>query len=140
MVECRSNVCGAGLSDLFTKAVKDRLVKAIQKYTQQFFGTDALSSDEFPRIINEKHFRRLASMLNEGKIIFGGKGDATTLCIEPTLIENPSWNDSIMQQEIFGPILPVIEFENIDEVIAKIKEQPKPLSLYIFSTRQKISA
>ena len=119
------------------KHVKDRLIRAIQKYTQQFFGTDALSSGEFPHIVNEKHFRRLASMLNDGKIIFGGKGDATTLCIEPTLIENPSWNDSIMQQEIFGPILPIIEFENIDEVIAKIKEQPKPLSLYIFSTDKK---
>jgi aldehyde dehydrogenase (NAD+) len=119
------------------KRVKAQLVKAIQKYTQQFFGADALSSVEFPRIINEKHFHRLVSMLNDGKIIFGGKGDATTLCIEPTLIENPSWDDSIMQQEIFGPLLPVIEFENIDEVITKVNEQPKPLSLYIFSSSKK---
>ena len=85
------------------------------------------------RIINERHFKRLEEYLKEGKIVSGGKTDISNLYMEPTIIEGINLKNRIMEEEIFGPILPVVEFEGIDEVIDIVKNNPKPLALYYFS-------
>ncbi|WP_434305199.1 aldehyde dehydrogenase [Clostridium botulinum] len=113
--------------------IKEKLISSIQNYIIEFFGENAFESEEYPRIINERHFKRLGGYLKEGKIVSGGKTDISNLYIEPTIIEGINFKNRIMEEEIFGPIFPVIEFEGIDEVIDIIKNNPKPLALYYFS-------
>ncbi|MEL5898852.1 aldehyde dehydrogenase [Clostridium sporogenes] len=113
--------------------IKEKLISSIENYIIEFFGENAFESEEYPRIINERHFKRLEEYLKEGKIVSGGKTDISNLYMEPTIIEGINLKNRIMEEEIFGPILPVIEFEDIDEVIDIIKNNPKPLALYYFS-------
>ncbi|OSB18249.1 aldehyde dehydrogenase [Clostridium sporogenes] len=113
--------------------IKEKLISSIENYIIEFFGENAFESEEYPRIINERHFKRLEGYLKEGKIISGGKTDISNLYIEPTIIEEINFKNRIMEEEIFGPIFPVIEFEGMDEVIDIIKNNPKPLALYYFS-------
>ncbi|EKO1911041.1 aldehyde dehydrogenase [Clostridium botulinum] len=115
------------------KNIKEKLISSIENYIIEFFGENAFENEEYPRIINERHFKRLEGYLKEGKIVFGGKTDISNLYIEPTIIEGINLKNRIMEEEIFGPIFPVIEFEHIDEVIDIIKNNPKPLALYYFS-------
>ncbi|NFP91041.1 aldehyde dehydrogenase [Clostridium sporogenes] len=113
--------------------IKEKLISSIENYIIKFFGENAFESEEYPRIINERHFKRLEGYLKEGKIVSGGKTDISNLYIEPTIIEGINLKNRIMEEEIFGPIFPVIEFEGMDEVIDIIKNNPKPLALYYFS-------
>ncbi|MCR1976047.1 aldehyde dehydrogenase [Clostridium sporogenes] len=113
--------------------IKEKLISSIENYIIEFFGENAFESEEYPRIINERHFKRLEGYLKEGKIVSGGKTDISNLYIEPTIIEEINLKNRIMEEEIFGPIFPVIEFEGIDEVIDIVKNNPKPLALYYFS-------
>ncbi|NFE82442.1 aldehyde dehydrogenase [Clostridium sporogenes] len=113
--------------------IKEKLISSIENYIIEFFGENAFESEEYPRIINERHFKRLEGYLKEGKIVSGGKTDISNLYIEPTIIEGINLKNRIMEEEIFGPIFPVIEFEGMDEVIDIIKNNPKPLALYYFS-------
>ncbi|MBU5299029.1 aldehyde dehydrogenase [Clostridium sporogenes] len=113
--------------------IKEKLISSIENYIIEFFGENAFESEEYPRIINERHFKRLEGYLKEGKIISGGKTDISNLYIEPTIIEGINFKNRIMEEEIFGPIFPVIEFEGMDEVTDIIKNNPKPLALYYFS-------
>ncbi|AVQ40275.1 aldehyde dehydrogenase [Clostridium botulinum] len=113
--------------------IKEKLISSIENYIIEFFGENVFESEEYPRIINERHFKRLEGYLKEGKIISGGKTDISNLYIEPTIIEGINFKNRIMEEEIFGPIFPVIEFEGMDEVIDIIKNNPKPLALYYFS-------
>ena len=96
------------------------------------------NSPDFPRIINSNNFQRLTSYLDEGKIIIGGDTDIDEKYIAPTFIDDVSWSDSIMQEEIFGPILPIVDYDDLDDVIEKINARPKPLALYVFSRNKKI--
>ncbi len=113
--------------------IKEKLISSIENYIIEFFGENAFESEEYPRIINERHFKRLEEYLKEGKIVSGGKTDISNLYMEPTIIEGINLKNRIMEEEIFGPILPVVEFEGIDEVIDIVKNNPKPLALYYFS-------
>ncbi|WP_408007588.1 aldehyde dehydrogenase [Pseudalkalibacillus sp. A8] len=115
------------------KKVKTELVNKIKKYIHQFYGKTPLENPEMTNIVNEKHFRRLSRYLAEGRIITGGMKNEDSLTIEPTLIDQVSWTDTVMQEEIFGPILPVLEYESIEEVISTVRKYPKPLALYLFS-------
>jgi len=90
--------------------------------------------DDYPRIINDAHFDRLSELLKDGKIVIGGDTDPATRYIAPTILSNISWQDSIMQDEIFGPILPVLEFSSIDDAIQQILQTPRPLALYVFTS------
>ncbi|QOY38391.1 aldehyde dehydrogenase [Anaerobacillus isosaccharinicus] len=94
--------------------------------------------ETYTRIVSERHFIRLREFLNDGSIYAGGHADQTSLWIEPTVLTNITWNDSVMEEEIFGPILPVLEFEDLDEVIQQIQEKPNPLALYLFSENQEV--
>ncbi|MFD1850560.1 aldehyde dehydrogenase [Oceanobacillus bengalensis] len=112
--------------------VKFKLLKAMKKYIRTFYGRNPLKNDNFTRIINEKHFDRLTSFLIKGSILHGGNVDRESLMIEPTILDYISWEDPIMQDEIFGPILPIISFTNLEDALYKIKLGEKPLALYYF--------
>lgn len=119
------------------KRIKEKFMQELIKSIQTFFTKDPQESDYYSRIINEKHFDRLSQYLTDGKIIYGGKSDKSNLYIEPTLIEGTSFDSKIMQEEIFGPILPIFEYDDIEEVIKFITSRPKPLALYVFSKNRK---
>ncbi len=116
---------------LVHKAVKQKLMDYLVAYINEKFNYDL--GEEFTRIINKKHFERLLAYLNNGRIITGGIHDENRLFLAPTIIDKVTWEDPIMQEEIFGPILPVLEYEDLDEVLEKIRKRPKPLALYVFS-------
>lgn len=113
--------------------IKEKLLNRIKKYIRQFYGNVPSKNPNYSRIINQKHFFRLANLLKYGKIVVGGETNLEDLYIAPTVIEQISWEDNIMQEEIFGPILPVLEYTDLDKAIAIINEKPKPLALYFFS-------
>lgn len=122
---------------LAEKSIKGQLVDEIKKQIEKIHGNDPQKSEAFVRIINPRHFQRLTALLDPAKILHGGKTDAADLYISPTLMHEIGWNDAVMKEEIFGPILPIITWENLDEAIAQIKSQPKPLALYLFTTNKK---
>ncbi len=113
--------------------VKDELITAIKKYINKFYGDDVFSNADFGKIINEKHFNRLKGLLNDGTILFGGKFNDELQKIEPTLIGDVTPQSPIMQEEVFGPLFPVMEFNTIKEVEDIIKSIDKPLALYLFT-------
>ncbi len=121
---------------LVHKNIKASLLNQIEKYIKEFYGDVPSESRNYSRIINQKHFFRLANLLKYGTIIVGGDTHLQDLYIAPTVIDRVSWEDQIMQEEIFGPILPVIEYTDLDEAIAIINERPKPLALYFFSNNK----
>ncbi len=125
---------------LVHRQVKTDLIASLQKIILEFYGEDPEHSADYGRIINEKQFDRIVKFLQNGQVIFGGKTNRSELYIAPTAIAGISWETPIMQEEIFGPILPIMEYENITDAIAQINQQPKPLALYIFSQNPQIQA
>ena len=113
---------------------KDELVKALKDCLVQFYGADAKQHANYGKIINEKQFDRLIKYLSQGKIIHGGNYDRAALYIEPTILENVNMNDSVMKEEIFGPILPVISFNTKEEALNIIAQNKNPLSFYVFTS------
>lgn len=114
-------------------SVKDALVTEIKKAIVQFFGTNVQDSIAYGRIINEKQFDRLEKYLQDGTLLVGGKTDKKDLYIEPTLLEITNVEVGIMQAEIFGPILPIITFEEMDEAVQIISKHKNPLAFYLFT-------
>lgn len=113
--------------------VKDELMFEMQKAVFDFYGQDALNCPFYPKIISKKHFERLIAMINQKNVIFGGAYDSDLLKIEPVAVEVTNLSDTIMIEEIFGPILPVIAFNSLDSVIDFVAKRPKPLALYLFT-------
>ncbi|BAB75371.1 aldehyde dehydrogenase family protein [Anabaena sp. FACHB-709] len=118
---------------LVNQKIKKDLIAAIQKNLQEFYGDNPIDSPDYGRIISHRHFERLAKFLKNGQVIVGGETNYEDKYIAPTLLDNVSLADPVMQEEIFGPILPMIEYTDIKDAIALINSQPKPLALYIFS-------
>jgi aldehyde dehydrogenase (NAD+) len=125
---------------LVDRRIKPALIAKLKHYTQVFYGENPATSPDYGRIINPRHFSRLASFLDNGKPIVGGQADADTRYIAPTILDEVSWEAPIMQEEIFGPILPVLEYGELEEAIASINARPKPLALYFFSNNAKKQA
>lgn len=119
------------------KAIKTPLLQAIKEQIKAFYGDTPEKSGDYCRIISQKHFDRLSAFLKKGTIINGGNTDPDQLYIEPTLLDNISWDDPVMQEEIFGPILPVLEYEDLSQAIAMVNAHSKPLALYFFSKDKK---
>ena len=119
---------------LIHKSVKQPFIEAFRAALKEFFPTGDYS--DMPTIITEKHYRRLRGLLEGQKIILGGGCDDARRFIEPTLLDDVSPDAPIMQEEIFGPILPVLTFESLDEAIAFVRARPRPLAFYIFTSRQ----
>lgn len=116
------------------QSVKDELIQEIKKTIVKFFGKDVQQSNFYGRIINEKHFDRLSKYLNSGNVLTGGRTDKEDLFIEPTLLEVKDLNDPVMQEEIFGPILPIITFTEMKEAVDVIKLHKNPLAFYVFTS------
>ena len=121
---------------LCDKRVKDELVKAIIAEIKRQFTDEPLKNESYGKIINEKHFERLISLIDSEKCVYGGDTCREKLKISPTVIDNADWNDAVMQEEIFGPILPILTFDNLDGVIELLSNKPRPLALYLFSERR----
>lgn len=121
---------------LVDRQIKPALLDAMRQVVQEFYGENPSQSPDYGRIVNDRHFGRLASLLEDGKVITGGETDPAQRYIAPTILDQVSVDAAVMQDEIFGPILPVIEYSDLKEAIALIKSKSKPLALYIFSRSQ----
>jgi aldehyde dehydrogenase (NAD+) len=115
---------------------KQKLLDQIKVYLRKFYGEDPQKSPDYGRIINKRQFDRLAALLDKGEKVVGGQTDPDDLYIAPTLLQDVSWNDPVMQDEIFGPILPVLVFEDLAEVVSTINSRQRPLALYFFSNQR----
>lgn len=113
------------------ESVADELIEYIIQYIKEFVGESPLTYSDYPSIINDRHTKRLLNLLQSGKVIYGGRSEGRR--IEPTLVREVPMDSAIMQEEIFGPILPIFTYGNLDEVITYINARPKPLALYLFT-------
>lgn len=118
-------------------SIKDELLGQMKQVITDFYGEDPQLSPDFPRIINAKNFERVSSFLEDGVVFHGGKTDVSDHYISPTILDQVKWEDKVMLEEIFGPVLPVLTFDTLDEAIEEITARPKPLSLYLFSRRSR---
>lgn len=109
------------------------LCEYLKKAIHDFFGEEPLSNEELPKIVNEHHFQRLCTLMDEEPHVIGGKRNPNTLQIEPTIADVCTFDSALMQEEIFGPVLPVIAYDTLDEAISYITGHEKPLALYLFS-------
>ena len=120
------------------REVHDKLIEALKKEIIKQYGSNYLASPNYGKIIDYEHFKRVISLLDEQKIIYGGDYNEELLKIEPIILDNVSYSDKVMQEEIFGPILPVIVYDDIDEVIDYINSHDAPLACYIFARNKKL--
>lgn len=123
---------------LVDKDVEIDFIERITEYIKEFVGEDPVSSPDYGKIINEKHFKRLLGLIDEKKVVFGGKSNSETLKISPTILKAVTVEDAIMQEEIFGPILPIITYGALDEAIDIVKAKPHPLALYLFTNSKDV--
>lgn len=120
------------------ESVKESFIEHLKVAIEQLYGKQPLLNPNFTHIVNEKHFNRLTSLMQDGKIVHGGNYDEHNQCIEPTLLTDVSRNNAIMQQEIFGPLMPILTYQHLDDVITELKQQEKPLALYLFSQNKSL--
>ncbi|MBR5401831.1 MAG: aldehyde dehydrogenase [Treponema sp.] len=113
--------------------VKDRFIEELKKQIEKQFGASPLENPTYGKIINQKHFERVCSLIDSSKVVHGGKSNPSTLKIEPTVMDNVSWDDAVMGQEIFGPVLPVLTYKNDEEMMNVVNSHSKPLALYLFT-------
>ena len=114
-------------------AIREKLAAAIREEIEKQYGARPLENENYGKIINRKHFDRILGLIDRSKVIYGGGYDEKTLRIEPTVLDNATFADAVMGEEIFGPVLPILTFENIDEALREIDARPHPLALYFFS-------
>ncbi|MBE7064902.1 MAG: aldehyde dehydrogenase [Ruminococcaceae bacterium] len=119
------------------KDIKDTLIKEIIIQIEKQYGKEPLKNSDYGRIVNKKHFDRICHLIDCSKVVHGGNTNINTLQIEPTIIDNVTYSDAVMQEEIFGPVLPIITFENFNDIYCTLAQKPKPLALYIFSESKK---
>jgi len=120
------------------KNIKDKFLKQFKETITDLYGKEPLDNPNFTHIVNERHFNRLSSFLDNGDLYIGGRTQKEGLAIEPTVLTNITWDDPVMQDEIFGPILPVLEYEELSDVVEEIHKHPKPLACYIFSENKSV--
>lgn len=118
---------------LVHESIKDRFVECVISEIKRQYA----SLDDYGYIINEKHCKRILGLIDSEKVVYGGKYH--DLQIEPTVMDYVSWSDSVMQEEIFGPIMPILTYSNLDSIIDKINSMPSPLALYIFTKNKQVS-
>lgn len=120
---------------IIDNTVKMKFVKALQTTIQEFYGAQIEQSEDFGRIVNDNHFNRLVNIIEDSRqqVIYGGESNADELFVAPTIILDPELSNSVMQQEIFGPILPIIGYDTFNEVYDIVEQYEKPLALYLFT-------
>ena len=119
--------------------IRDDLIRALKKEILRQFGPNPLLNPAYGKIISQKHFHRIARLLSSGTIVHGGQTDEASLKIEPTLLSPAGWNDPVMQEEIFGPLLPVLTYDSLEDAIRIIEEKPHPLAFYLFTKDKKLA-
>ncbi|MFX3635082.1 MAG: aldehyde dehydrogenase [Candidatus Pristimantibacillus sp.] len=115
------------------REVKDNFIQLLKQSVAEFYGEKPLLNENYVHMISDRHYNRLAKFLEEGSILFGGGTNAEQRIIEPTLIEGITWESAIMQEEIFGPLLPLMVYDSLEEVISEVSSKARPLALYLFS-------
>ena len=123
---------------LCEKSVEQQLLAHLKAELAAQYGVDFRTNPGYGRIVNEKHFDRIIGLIDPEKVVAGGRSDRETLKIEPTILAGVTWEDAVMQQEIFGPLLPVLTYEALDEVIETVNAHDKPLALYVFAEEQAV--
>ena len=118
---------------LIDRRVKTPFLAYVQRWITVMYGENPLDNDGYVRMVNRKHFDRVMELIDPAKVVFGGRGDPETLKIQPTVLDNVSPEDPVMQEEIFGPVLPVLTFDQIGEALDFVNARPRPLALYLFS-------
>lgn len=119
--------------------IKDALLAELKKQVEKQYGSLPLASQDYGKIINQKHFDRILGLIDPAKVVLGGNSSPDSLKIEPTIMDSVTFEDKVMQQEIFGPVLPILTYQSLDEAIQKINSMAHPLALYLF-TRDKENA
>lgn len=119
------------------KSVKDRLVEELIKETGRQFTDRPLENRDYGKIVNEKHFNRIKGLIDKSKVVLGGECDDKSLRIEPTIMDNVTFDDAVMQEEIFGPVMPILTFDTIENAVSVVNEHMHPLALYIFTKSKK---
>lgn len=122
---------------LCESSVKEEFITEVIKQIKRQYGENPLKNKDYGRIINEKHFNRLCGLIDGDKVVFGGEVNSETCQIAPTVMDGVTAGDAVMGEEIFGPIMPIIAFDNFEGVVKELKNKPKPLALYIFSSNKK---
>lgn len=123
---------------LIDKDIKEEFLEIFIHTVKEMYGENPLENQDYGKMINEKHYSRVMGLIDREKVILGGKGSDNELRIEPTVLDNVTENDAVMQEEIFGPVLPVLTYEKIEEAVRFIEGRPHPLALYIFSNDRKV--
>ena len=118
---------------LCDKRIRDELITAILAEIEKQFGKEPLKNPNYGKIINEKHFERILGLINGEKLVYGGQSEPESLRIAPTVLNNITWDDAVMGEEIFGPLLPILTFDTLDEALDTGESHPHPLALYFFS-------
>ena len=118
---------------LCNKRIRDELITAILAEIEKQFGKEPLKNPNYGKIINEKHFERILGLINGEKLVYGGQSEPESLRIAPTVLNNITWDDAVMGEEIFGPLLPILTFDTLDEALDTVESHPHPLALYFFS-------
>ena len=118
---------------LCDKRIRDELITAILAEIEKQFGKEPLKNPNYGKIINEKHFERILGLINREKLVYGGQSEPELLRIAPTVLNNITWDDAVMGEEIFGPLLPILTFDTLDEALDTVESHPHPLALYFFS-------
>ena len=116
--------------------IKDKFIQEVIQQIKIQFTENPLENPDYGKIINEKHFIRIKDLIDKDKVVYGGNYNSSTLQIEPTVMADITWEDNVMQEEIFGPIMPILTFENTEEIYLLLQNKPKPLAFYIFSNNQ----
>lgn len=127
------HICTAPDHVLVWPEVKDDFIRHLKETIREFYGDDPQKSPDYGRVINRKNFDRLVALLGSGKVAVGGRSDPDDLYIAPTVLVDVSPDSPIMQQEVFGPILPVLEIDSVEAVIEWVNRRPRPLGLYVFA-------
>ncbi len=123
---------------LIERSIKDEFLKYLKKWTHHMYGENTLINDGYVKMINRKHFDRVCRLIDQEKVMIGGGSDPQTLRIQPTVMDNVTADDAVMQEEIFGPVLPILTFDTIDGAEEFVRSRPHPLALYLFTEDQAV--
>ena len=118
-------------------SIKDQLVKELINETKRQFTDSPLNNNDYGKIVNEKHFNRISGLINNSKVVLGGASNADSLRIEPTIMDNVTFDDAVMQEEIFGPLMPILTFHSVEDAVNTVNAHMHPLALYIFTKNKK---
>lgn len=122
---------------LCESSIKDKFLCEVVKQIKNQYGEKPIENKNYGKIINEKHFERLCSLIDKNKVVVGGEADSKTCQIAPTVMDNVTEDDAVMGEEIFGPVMPILTFDDFDRLVDELKDKDKPLALYLFSSDKK---